>query len=352
VASEPAFEPTASLETIEGAAWLTGDGGVMVRTAAGPLHLRPRRLVLTPRARPIKPAWWGANQMPPIAPLEFTGPDPTCVLVLGGGQTGVEAAAGWADGHRRVVLVEPQGRLLPDWDDDLAASVQAALAVRGVTVLTGWRATALSGEVGPTTVRLRHGGGVEDRLEPADLVVPALGWRPDLAGLALERTRALSDRFGFLQVDSRLETAEPRLHALGVAIAVPLTRAAVTRQAGLVVACAAGHGTAPLRYGLMPRVIRGPHAVLTAGLTVADARARGFRAACGRAGDELGWVRCVRDAETGALIGLQAAGPGAADLAEVALELLTDEGAAAGTVFPAALGEALRRSTEGMVCDG
>jgi hypothetical protein len=60
----------------------------------------------------------------------------------------------------------------------------------------------------------------------------------------------------------------------------------------------------------------------------------------------------VRDAETGALIGLQAAGPGAADLAEVALELLTDEGAAAGTVFPAALGEALRRSTEGMVCDG
>jgi dihydrolipoamide dehydrogenase len=335
--------PLAVPASLEGTACL-GGGGVTVLTAGGHLELRPRRIVLAPRARPVHPAWW-TGDLPPPDPATFTGPDPACVMVLGGGHTGVETAAGWADGRRRVLLVEPARRVLPDWDDAVAAPVQAALAERGVTILAGWRAMGLE-SAGPAVVRLRHGGGVADRLEPADLVVPALGWRPDLAGLGLEHTRALGDRFGFLQVDSRLETAEPLLHALGVAIAVPLTRLGVAGQARQVAACAAGHGAAPLRYGLVPRVLNRPCQALTAGLTPADAEARGFRAVCGRAGDDAAWVRCVRDAETGALLGVQAAGPGADAMAGQVLALLTDEASAtAGAALPSVLAAALRSAT-------
>lgn len=341
----PVPGPTAIPTFIEGKAVLAGGGGVMVRTAGGQVDLRPRRLVLAPRARPVNPAWWTGDLTPPPDPAGFTGPDPARVVVLGGGQTGVETAAGWADGRRRVLLVEPAGRVLPDWDEVVAAPVQAALAEQGVTILTGWRAVALEG-AGPAVVRLRQGGGVADRLEPADLVVPALGWRPDLAGLALERTRALCDRFGFLQVDSRLETPEPGLYALGVAVAVPLTRLGAAGQAALVATRAAGHDAAPLRYGLVPRVLRRPYPALTAGLTPGEAEARGFRAWSVRAGDDTSWVRCVRDAETGALLGVQAAGPGADAMAGQVLALLTDEVSVAGGVaLPRVLAEALRAAT-------
>jgi hypothetical protein len=65
--------------------------------------------------------------------------------------------------------------------------------------------------------------------------------------------------------------------------------------------------------------------------------------AAARAGDERAWVRCVRDGETGALLGVQAAGPGAAALAGPAHALLTggEAARAAAVALPPLLTAAL-----------
>lgn len=320
---------------------LAAERGVPVATGSRVATGAGVRCLVAPRARAVLPAWWRA-------PADAPGSSLRTVVIVGGGHSGVEAALRWAARARRVLLVEAEARLLPGWDQDVAGHVAAQLARLGVTVHCGCRAVALEAAGRGVTVRLRRRGAPLDAVEGADLAVPALGLRPDLAGLGLDETRALADRLGFLQVDSRLETAEPGLHALGAAVALPLTPAVVARQAAVVASCAAGGSPAPVRYNLLARAIDGTVGALTAGLTADDARARGFRIAAGRAGDERAWVACVRDAETGATLGVHAAGPGAAGVADAATALLEAGAAAAlpagadtgGHVMTALLGAA------------
>lgn len=281
----------------------------------------PGPCVVVPRARPLLPAWWPASQATPVRPDR--GPN-AAVVVVGGGHSGVEAALDWATRACRVTLVEAGDGLLPGWDNEVAAHLASVLAELGVDVRCGCRAVALVDHGRGVEIGLRTRGTAGDRREAAAVAVPALGLRPDVAGIGLEGTRALADRLGFLQVDSRLETAEPGLYALGAALALPLTPAALARQALVMASCAAGLATAPVRFHLLPRVIAGdgPASALTAGLTAAGARERGHRIACGRAGDARAWVACVRDAETGAVLGVHAAGEGADALADAATALL------------------------------
>lgn len=286
-------------------AFLGGGGGVFVEGPDGVRRTSPRRVLLAPRLRPARPSWWEG-------PARLVRPGqagPARVIVLGGGHTGVEVAAAWAADGREVLLIEGADRLLPGWDPDQAAASRAALEAAGVTVMAGLRAVAcaVGGEGAGVVLRA---AGVADRQLAADLVVPALGWRPVLGGCGLERTRALVDRHGHVEADSRCETAEPGLHAIGAALALPLSRGAVVRQAALVAAVAAGDRPAPLRHALSPRLVRRPVPLLAAGLSAAGAGARGIRAGLGRAQAADGtWIRCVTDLESGAIIGVQAAGP-------------------------------------------
>lgn len=339
---------------LTGRCYLAGGGRLVILADGRTVERRPRHLALAPRARAVLPSWW---QIPPAglpgdrrAAAER---DSGRVVIIGGGHTGVELAAEWADGRRDVVLVEAAGTILPGWERDQSALMQAALIDRGVTVLSGWRAVAVNIADRAVSVRVRRGGGVADRDEPADLVLPALGWRPALAGLGLERTRALADRDGFLQVDSRLRTAEPGLSALGVAVALPLSRAVTRLQAEIVAADVAGRDPAPLRYGLIPRMVHGPVSLLAAGQTAASAVERGHRIVCGQAGDVRSWVRCVRDADTGTALGVQAAGVEAAALADHVLGLLSSGVPVAGErELPQELAEAWRRANAAEVAGG
>lgn len=303
---------------------LAADWGVSVARGPAVASGGNARCVVIPRARALVPAWW---QAPPAGDASGAA---RSVVVVGGGHTGVEAALRWSTRAERVLLVEAGDRLLPDWDEAVAGHVAALLARRGVTILAGCRAVALEAAAGGVTIRLRRRGAPVDSVESFAAAVPAVGLRPDLVGLGLERTRALADRLGFLQVDSRLETAEPRLHALGAAVALPLTPAVLARQALVVASCAAGRPVAPVRYNLLARAIDGEDGALTAGLSVSGARARGFRVTVGRAGDDAAWVACVRDTETGAALGVHAAGVNAAALAAAATAML--EGAADGAL--------------------
>jgi hypothetical protein len=326
----PAFDPSRAA----GPLLVVGDGpgaaevgrlaaamGVLVSTGAAARGGGPGPCVLAPRTRPLLPAWWPPSL---AAPARSENGSTETVIVVGGGHSGVEAALHWAPRARRVMLVEAGESVLPGWDDQVTAQIVSALAARGVEVLCGCRAVALARHGEGVEILLRTRGTAGDRRETATVAVPALGLRPDVAGIGLENTRALVDRLGFLQVDSRLETAEPGLYALGAALALPLTPAALARQAVVVASCAAGRMTAPVRFHLLPRVIEGDGetSALTAGLTVAGARERGFRVASGRAGDARAWVACVRDAETGVVLGVHAAGEGAGTLADAATSLL------------------------------
>lgn len=174
-------------------------------------------LVLAPGARPVLPpvpgieralslrSVAGADAL--LAAVATGGPGggpARSAVVLGAGFIGLEVAENL---HRRklsVTLVELADQVLPPLDPEMAAPVAARLREAGIEVRTG---TSLS-RVEAHEVVLTDG----TRL-PADLVVVAVGVRPDTA-LAAEAGLEVDERGGVV-VDDEQRTSDPRIWAAG-----------------------------------------------------------------------------------------------------------------------------------------
>lgn len=128
-------------------------------------------------------------------------------VVIGGGLLGIEAAHGLALAGARVTLVHLMNRLMErQLDSEAAAMLKAALEARGMEVLLESETAAIAGNGRVEQVHLADG-----RILPADLVVSAVGIRPN-ADLA--RDCGLATGRGVL-VDDHLTTSDPAIHAIG-----------------------------------------------------------------------------------------------------------------------------------------
>ncbi len=127
--------------------------------------------------------------------------------VIGGGLLGLEAAHGLSLRGAAVTVIHLMPTLMERQLDASAAHLlQAALAARGITILTGTETESFLGEERVRAVRLRDGREIA-----ADLVVMAVGIRPN-AGLA--RAVGLACGRG-VTVDDIMRTSDPAIFAIG-----------------------------------------------------------------------------------------------------------------------------------------
>lgn len=169
------------------------------------------RLVLSPGARPFVPELPGvsrARTLRDVADVDRVTADldagARTAVVVGGGFIGVEAAENLRERGLAVTLVELADQVLPPLDPEMAAPVAAELRAHGVRVELGAELAAL----GTDSVTLADG-----RTVPADLVLMAIGVRPD-ARLALDAGLAVGARGG-IAVDDRQRTSDPYVYAVG-----------------------------------------------------------------------------------------------------------------------------------------
>ncbi|WP_285102117.1 FAD-dependent oxidoreductase [Promicromonospora sp. MEB111] len=130
-------------------------------------------------------------------------------VVIGGGFVGLEVVENLVRRGLAVTLVELADQVLPPLDPELAVRVRDELESHGVDVRTATQVSALT----PTTARLADATGTEFGEVPADVVVAAVGVRPD-TGLAVLAGAALGPRGGVL-VDEDLRTSVPDVFAVG-----------------------------------------------------------------------------------------------------------------------------------------
>jgi dihydrolipoamide dehydrogenase len=249
---------------------------------------------------------------------------PERLLVVGGGYIGLELGQVYAALGSAVTLVEMTDGLLPGADRDLvqwlARRVERQLAaVKLRTRVAGLRET---------------GAGIEARLGEQtavfDRVLVAVGRRPQSDGLGLESTGVRLSPRGFVEVDARGATADPRIWAVGDVTGEPMLAHRAMRQ-GRVVAEAIAGRPAAFDNVVVPAVVFTDPEVAWCGLTETQAAADGISvrvgkqqwAASGRAatlGRADGVTKLLIDPETGRLLGAGIAGPGAGELiAEAAL---------------------------------
>ena len=186
---------------------LTGEQGVIAYD----------KLVLSPGAAPVRPPIPGYDRARTLRSIEDAerlasdvGSAPATAVVIGAGFIGLEMAENLASKGIAVTVVEATAQVLPPLDPELAILVHDELVAHGVRVET--RATVSS--VGEDTLSLADG-----RVLPADLVVGAIGVRPDvsladLAGLKLGPS-------GGIEVNDANQTSDPDIYAVGDAVEKP-----------------------------------------------------------------------------------------------------------------------------------
>ena len=139
---------------------------------------------------------------------------PPSMIVVGAGATGVQVASIFQALGSRVQLFQAGPRILPTEDEDVSAVVTTAFRESGMVVRENFGTIELF-EKTPSGVRMTFTkDGARDSAEAA-LVVVAIGWVADTAGLNLPAAGVETNARGYVQVDTYLQTSAPNIFAAG-----------------------------------------------------------------------------------------------------------------------------------------
>jgi glutathione reductase (NADPH) len=248
---------------------------------------------------------------------------PKRILIQGGGYIAVEFAGIFAGLGSKVTLVYRGENILRGFDDDVREHLRGEMEKRGIKIITKQTVTAIE--------KVEHGYDVElsdNEQVMADLVMYAIGRKPNVHGLGIEAAGVKLDETGGIAVDAYSKTTVENIYAVGD----------VTNRINLTpVAIREGHAFADSVFGGMPTKVdhsNVPTAVFSepeigvVGLTEAQARERlakvdiyktSFRpmkaTLAGR--DTRIFMKLLVDGTSGRVVGCHIAGPDAGDLIQV-----------------------------------
>jgi dihydrolipoamide dehydrogenase len=136
------------------------------------------------------------------------------MLVVGGGATGAQVASIFNAFGARIQWFEAGPRVLRTEDEDVSAAVASAFSSAGIKVRENFGAIEGFEKTSNGVKMVFNKEGKRDSAEAA-VVVVAVGWVADAAGLKLANADIALDRRGFVQVDDYLRTSSPHIFAAG-----------------------------------------------------------------------------------------------------------------------------------------
>ncbi len=269
----------------------------------------------------------------PIAPesprvMDSTGalalPDvPGRMLVVGGGYIGLELGQAYASFGAKVSVVEMLPSLLAGADSDLVRPLSARLKKQFESIMLEARVMSIEdiGDAVEVTIEDKVG---ERKKHAYDRVLISVGRKPNTRDLGLENTSIEVGDDGFVVTDSQRRTSEPSVFAIGDIAGQPMLAHKATYEGKVAVEAIAGKKTA-YDPRAIPAVVFTDPEIAWAGITEAEARAQGVSVkvakfpwgASGRAttlGRSDGVTKILAQPDTGRVLGVGIAGPGAGEL--------------------------------------
>jgi dihydrolipoamide dehydrogenase len=147
---------------------------------------------------------------------------PKRLVVVGAGIIGLELGSVWRRLGSEVTVVEFLDRITPGVDDEVTKFLQRALAKQGLKFKLGAKVTkAETSESGVMLTVEPSKGGAAETLE-ADIVLVAIGRRPYVAGLGLDKAGVKLTERGRIAVDAHFQTSVPGIYAIGDVIDGPM----------------------------------------------------------------------------------------------------------------------------------
>ena len=257
---------------------------------------------------------------------------PKKLVVIGGGYIGLEMGTVWQRLGAEVLVVEFLDRILPGMDGEVSKQMQRILQKQGMKFRLATKVTsAKPGEAGVTLTLEPAKGGDAETLE-ADIVLVAVGRRPYVGGLDLDKAGIALDEKGRIRTDAHFGTNVPGVYAIGDAIAGPML-AHKAEDEGVAVAEIAAGQAGHVDYDTIPGVVYTWPEAASVGKTEEQLKEAGIAykagkfpfTANGRAramNMTDGFVKILADATTDRVLGAHIIGPEAGTLiAELVLAM-------------------------------
>ena len=260
---------------------------------------------------------------------------PESLLVIGGGHIGLELGSVYASFGSKVTVVEMSAGLLPQADRDLVVPLSRRLKTVFHEIHLHSRVVKVE-DAGPDGLK-----AVVDNIRTGERhsavyskVLVAVGRRPYVDHLDLEKAGIKTAIGGFIQTDMQAQTSAPHIYAVGDVAGNPMLAHKAIHESRHFAMRFCGQPMPPVsRY--IPSVSFTNPEVAWCGLTETTAKQSGQRAAAaksywaanGRAlatGRADGFTKIIFDPDTDRLLGVGIVGNGACELiAEAAMALET-----------------------------
>jgi dihydrolipoamide dehydrogenase len=249
---------------------------------------------------------------------------PKSMVVVGAGAVGVEFASIFRTFGTEVTILEALPRIVPLEDEEISPELEKSFKKKGIKIETGAKVDSVKKDAGGATVTFTDKTGKSQSIS-AEKVLIAVGRLPLTENIGLEKTKVKVER-GFIHTNEFLETAEPRVYAIGDVVAgLPQLAHAASMEGIIAVGRMAKKDVQPFDRKRCPNATYCEPQIGSVGLTEKQAREAGFDVKTGKfpfvanskatiLGMHEGFIKVVADAKYGEILGVHAIGPLATEI--------------------------------------
>lgn len=271
---------------------------------------------------------------------------PEKMLVIGGGIIGLEMATVYSALGARIDVVEMMDGLFAGADKDLTRVWQKRNEHRFDHLMLKTKTVSAEAKEDGIYVSF-EGDKAPTEPQRYDLVLQAVGRRPNGDKIGADKAGVQVDERGFINVDAQMRTNVPHIFAIGDIVGQPMLAHKAVHEAHIAAEVIAGQKSV-FDARVIPSVAYTHPEIAWVGLTEEQAKAQGIKfekglfpwAASGRAianGTDDGFTKLLFDAETKRILGGAIVGDNAGDLISevcLAIEMGADINDIALTIHP------------------
>lgn len=238
---------------------------------------------------------------------------PGHLVVIGGGVIGLELGSVWRRLGAKVTVVEYLDQILPGMDGDVRKEAAKIFKKQGFEIKTGTKVTGVTVSGDKATVSVEPAAGGAGEAIEADVVLVAIGRKPNTDGLGLGTIGLATNKRGQIETASDFATSVPGVWAIGDVIPGPML-AHKAEDEGVAVAENIAGMTGLVNHDVIPAVVYTHPEIASVGLTEEAAKEKGkvkvgkfLMMANSRAkaiDDTEGFVKIVADADTDRVLGV------------------------------------------------